>query len=339
MLFSRLLLVVFVATTAFAQTFLGNLAGTATDSSAASLSGAVVKLDSPSTGLTRSTVSSANGDFLFVDLPVGIYTLTVSSSGFATKKIDAVEIAVSKTTNINVSLGLAQQQSTVEVTASSVSIETTSSALTADVDRSTVQDLPMNGRDFRQMIKLVPGASAATTSINGSRTTGSNYQIDGADNNDAFQNVSAVNQGGVAGIAGTLLPIEAIDQFAVESNGGPDQGRNAGAQINVVLKSGTNDFHGSLFYFNRNEALASRSPLLAPTAPKQVIRNNQFGFSGGGPIVKDKTFFFFAGEGQKAISDNSILTTEPSAAYVSQAEGILAKYSVPVNPVSLNLLS
>jgi hypothetical protein len=339
MRYSRLLLVALVATAASAQTFLGNLDGTATDSSAASLSGAVVKLDSPSTGLTRSTLSSAAGEFHFVDLPVGIYTLTVSSAGFATKKIDGIEIAVSKTTNITVSLGLAQQQSIVEVTASAASIETTSSALTADVNRATVQDLPMNGRDFRQMIKLVPGASPLATSINGSRTTGSNYQIDGADNNDAFQNVSAVNQGGVAGIAGTLLPIEAIDQFAVEADGGPEQGRNSGAQINVVLKSGTNDFHGSAFYFNRNEALASRSPLLAPTSPKQVIRNNQFGFSGGGPIIKDKTFFFLAGEGQLAIADNSILTTEPSAAWVTAAEGVLQKYGVPVNPVSLNLLT
>ena len=339
MLFSRLLVVGLMATTAFAQTFLGNLAGAATDSSGARLSGAIIRLDSPSTGLARSTVSSANGDFLIVDLPVGIYTLTVSNPGFATQKIEALEIAVSKTTNVNVSLGLAQQQSTVEVTASAVSVETTSSALTADVDRATVQDLPMNGRDFRQMIKLVPGASPLATSINGSRTTGSNYQIDGADNNDAFQNISAVNQGGVAGIAGTLLPIEAIDQFAVEADGGPEQGRNSGAQVNVVLKSGTDDFHGSAFYFNRNEALANRSPLLAPTAPKQVIRNNQFGFSGGGPIMKDKTFFFLAGEGQLAIADNSILTTEPSTAWVTQAEGVLAKYGVPVNPVSLNLLT
>jgi len=337
--FYRLLLLTVFTTAAFAQTFLGSLSGTASDASGAAVPGAIVKLDSPSTGLTRSAVSAANGGFLFADLPVGIYSLTVSSAGFETKKVDAVEIAVSKITDITVTLGVARQQSTVEVNASAVSVDTTSSALTAVVDTATVQDLPMNGRDFRQMIKLVPGASPLSTSINGSRTTGSNYQIDGADNNDAFQNVSAVNQGGVAGIAGTLLPIEAIDQFAVQADGGPEQGRNSAAQVNVVLKSGTNGFHGSLFYFNRNEALASRSPLLSPTAAKQVIRNNQFGFSAGGPIIRNKTFFFLAGEGQIAISDNSILTTEPSNAYIAAAEGVLAKYGVPVNQVSLNLLT
>ncbi len=336
---ARLFLAVFLTTGLYAQNFRGNLAGIATDPSGAVLPGTSLQLTSPSTGLTQSTTSSASGDFLFVDLPVGLYTLTATDPGFQTKKIDNIEIAVSKTTNITVQLGVAQQTSTVEVSANAVSVDTTSSALTTAVNTATVQDLPMNGRDFRQMIKLVPGASPLATSINGSRTTGSNYQIDGADNNDAFQNTSAVNQGGVSGIAGTLLPIEAIDQFAVESSGGPEQGRNAGAQVNVVLKSGTNDFHGSLFYFNRNEALAVRSPVLPATSPKQVIRNNQFGFSAGGPIIKNKTFFFLAGEGQLAIADNSILTTEPSNAWVSAAEGVLAKYNVPVNPVSLNLLN
>jgi hypothetical protein len=338
-LYRSILLITFFVAASFAQTFNGNLSGIATDPSGAALPGATLKLESPSTGLTRVANPSAGGDYLFADLPVGLYALTVSAPGFQTRKIDNIEIAVSKTTNLNVQVAVAQQASTVEVTASAVSVDATSSALTTDVNTSTVRDLPMNGRDFRQMIKLVPGASPLATSINGSRASGSNYQIDGADNNDAFQNVSAVNQGGVSGIAGTLLPIEAIDQFAVEADGGPEQGRNSGAQINVVLKSGTDDFHGSAFYFNRNEALASRSPLLSPGTPKQVIRNNQFGFSGGGPIIKNKTFFFLAGEGQLAVADNSILTTEPSGAWVAQAQSVLAKYSVPVNPVSLNLLN
>jgi Carboxypeptidase regulatory-like domain len=339
MVLTRLSLVALLATAAFAQTFRGNLAGIATDATGAVLPGATLTLNSPSTGLTLTTTSAAGGDFLFVDIPVGLYTLTASDAGFQTKKIDNVEIAVSKTTNLIVQLAVAQQQSTIEVSASAVSVDTTSSALTAVVNTSTVSDLPMNGRNFTQMIKMVPGASPLAASVNGGRTTQSNWQIDGADNNDAFQNVAAVNQGGVSGIAGTLLPIEAIDQFAVESSGGPEQGRNGAAQINVVLKSGTNDFHGSLFYFNRNEFFAVRSPLLAPTSPKQVIRNNQFGFSGGGPIIRNKTFFFFAGEGQQAISDNSILTTEPSNAWVTEAEGVLTRYNVPVNPVSLNLLT
>jgi hypothetical protein len=324
---------------AFAQTFRGNLAGLSTDGSGAAIPGAVVKLDSPSTGLSRSSVSAANGDFFFPELPVGLYELTVSNPGFEIKKVSNVEIAVSKTTNITVQLGVARQQSIVEVSASAAAVETTSTALVGVVNTQTVQDLPMNGRDFRQMVKLAPGASPATTSINGMRTSGNNYQIDGADNNDAFQNAAAVNQGGVAGIAGTLLPIEAIDQFSVQSNAGPEQGRNGGASVNVVLKSGTNSLHGSLYYDNRNEALAVLSPLLPAGSPRQVIRNNQFGFSAGGPVIKNKTFFFLVGEAQLAIANNSVLDTTPSAAWITQGQAVLAKAGVPVNPVALNLLN
>jgi hypothetical protein len=327
------------AISAPAQTFRGSISGSVSDTSGAALAGATVKLESPSTGLTRSVTSSATGEYLFPDLPVGLYSITVANPGFAAKKVDRVEVAVSKVTNLNVQLGVAQQQQVVEVSASAVTLETTSTALVGVVDTKTVADLPMNGRDFRQMIKLAPGVSPATTSVNGMRTSGNNYQIDGADNNDAFQNAAAVNQGGVSGIAGTLLPIEAIDQFAVQSNAGADVGRNGGSAINLVIKSGTNDLHGSLYYFNRNEALASRSPFQSATSPKQVIRNNQFGFSAGGPIIKNRTFFFVNGEAQLSIANNSILDTIPSDAWVTQAKGVLSQYGVSVNPVSLNLLT
>ena len=339
MFWIRISLIALLASGLFGQAFRGNLDGIVTDASGAVLPGATVQLSNPSTGSSQTATSGSNGSYLFPELAVGVYSLTVTASGFQTKKIDNIEIAVSKTTDLNVQMGVAQQTSTVEVSAAAVSVDATSSALTEVVNRREVQDLPMNGRDFRQMFKMVPGVSPAQTSINGSRTTGTNYQIDGADNNDAFQNTSAVNQGGVAGIAGTLLPIDAIDQFAVESSGGPEQGRNGGAQINVVLKSGTNEFHGTAFYFNRNEFFAARSPFLAAGAPKQEIRNNQYGFSAGGPIIKDRTFFFISGEAQLALADNSIKITEPSNAFVAAAEAEMQKYGVSPNPVSLNLLT
>ena len=322
-----------------AQTFRGSISGTLSDSTGAALPEATVKLDSPATGLTRTVVSSATGEYLFPDLPVGTYSITATHPGFAAKKIDNIEVAVSKVTNLNIQLGIAQQQQVVEVSATAVTLETTSTALVGVVNTKTVADLPMNGRDFRQMIKLAPGVSPSTTSVNGMRTSGNNYQIDGADNNDAFQNAAAVNQGGVSGIAGTLLPIEAIDQFSVQSNAGAEVGRNGGSSINLVIKSGTNDLHGSLYYFNRNEALASRSPFQSATSPKAVIRNNQFGFSLGGPIKKNRTFYFVNGESQLSIANNTILDTIPSDAWVTQAKGVLAQYGVPVNPVSLNLLT
>src|SRR2546426_12217048 len=162
-------------------------------------------------------------------------------------------------------------------------LDIVSTTLINVIQPKQVQDLPLNGRDFTRMLQLAPGV--AGTSVNGVRGRGNNFQIDGADNNDAFQNIAAVNQGGVSGIAGTLLPIEAIDQFSVQSGGSAEMGRNAGSTVNLVIKSGTNDFHGSTFYFNRHEKLSANSPVALPDAPKRGIRNNQYGFSLGGPIV------------------------------------------------------
>ena len=324
-----------------AQTFRGSISGTLSDSTGAALPEATVKLDSPATGLTRTVVSSATGEYLFPDLPVGTYSITATHPGFAAKKVDNIEVAVSKVTNLNIQLGIAQQQQVVEVSATAVTLETTSTALVGVVNTKTVADLPMNGRDFRQMIKLAPGVSPSSTSVNGMRTSGNNYQIDGADNNDAFQNAAAVNQGGVSGIAGTLLPIEAIDQFSVQSNAGAEMGRNGGSTVNLVIKSGTNDLHGSavLLQPQRGAGRRARRSRRA-TSPKQVIRNNQFGFSLGGPIKKNKTFYFVNGE--VAALDRQQLASSIRCrrdAWVAQAKGVLAQYGVPVNPVSPNLLT
>jgi len=339
--FRTSLLVVILAACTQGQTFRGALSGAVRDSSGAALPGASIQLENPSTGALRSTTSTGSGDFFFADLPLGMYTLTVAHPGFEAKKVANIEIEVSKTTNINVELGVARQSETVEVSAAAVNLETTSSDLAAVVNTREVQDLPINGRDFRQMIKLSPGVtSSASPSVNGTRTTSNNYQIDGADNNDAmFGGFPAQNQPGVAGIPGGLVPIDAIDQFSVQTDAGADMGRNSGANVNMVIKSGTNQLHGTVYFFNRNEDLASPSPTLPPGSRPQEIRNNQPGFSLGGPIVPNKTFFFLTGEIQLAIAGESILDTSPSAAWVQAAQGVLARYGVPVNPVSMNLLT
>ena len=328
-----------LATTLSAQTFRGSISGNIVDSSGAALPDALVKATNDATGYTRSTVASGSGDFLLPELPVGIYTVLVNHEGFQSQKLEKVEVAVSKVSNLSVHLSVAQQASTVEVSASALTVETTSTALVGVVNTQVVADLPMNGRDFRQMLKLSPGVSPTTTAVNGSRGNGNNFQIDGADNNDAFQNAAAVNQGGVAGIAGTLLPIEAIDQFSVQTNGSAEVGRNGGGAVNLVIKSGTNALHGSLYYFNRNEALAENSPFATPGSKKRKIRNNQYGFAVGGPVQKNKTFYFLTGEAQQAVAGNGLLATSPSDAWVEQAKQTLAAYNVPVNPAMTSILS
>src|SRR5215470_19254986 len=168
---AQLIICSLVSIGAFAQTFRGNLAGVVTDTSEAAISSATISLESPLNGLKRVTLSSDTGGFLFAELPVGIYTLTVSLKGFEIRKIENVEVAVSKTTSLVVQLGVAHQQEIVTVSASQVALETKSSDLAVVVDTRTVNDLPINGRDFRELFKMAPGVQAANNpgniSVNG----------------------------------------------------------------------------------------------------------------------------------------------------------------------------
>ncbi len=328
-----------LAATLGAQSFRGSITGSVLDASGAAVPAAVVKILNSSTGFARDTVTSATGDYSMPDLPLGFYTVTVSKAGFQTTKIDQVEVAVSRITNLPVKLAVASQATTVEISAAAATIETSSTTLANVVGPQMVQEMPMNGRDFRQMLKMAPGVNPLNNSVNGMRTSGNNYQIDGADNNDAFHNTSAVNQGGVAGIAGTLLPVEAIDQFAVATNASAEQGRNGGSNVNLVIKSGTNSLHGSAYYFNRREKLSSISPFQAPGSRPRVVRNDQYGFSVGGPIIKNKLFFFATGEAQEAIAAISLVATHPSTAWVERGRAVLNRFGVPESPLATRVLT
>ncbi len=324
--------------TGSAQTFRGSVAGSVVDPTGSLVSNAAVEAENPETGLKRSMVSNAAGEFSFVDLPPGLYDVTVLQPGFDKVKIDKVAVEVGKVTTLKVTLRVASQAQTVEVAAAAVTIDNETSTINEVIPSKAVQDMPLNGRDFTQLVKLAPGVNGAG-SINGARTSQNNWQIDGADNNDNWHNSAAVNQGGVSGVAGTLLPIDAIDQFSVQSNANAEAGRNGGGSINMVIKSGTNALHGTVYYFNRNDALAANTPFAPAGSPKPKLKNNQFGTSVGGPIIKDKLFYFMTYERQKFIVGNGTSATEPSAAWVQQATAVLTKYGVPVNPVATNLLS
>ena len=323
----------------FAQTFRGGITGTITDASGAAISGATVQVSNNDTGLKREALTSSAGEFSFQDLPLGNYDLLVTQSGFNKTKVDKLQVEVGKNTSLKLALQVASQTQTVEVAAQAVLIDTDTSTLNQVIPTKAVQEMPLNGRDFTQLIKLAPGVNGAG-SLNGARTMQINQQIDGADNNDAWHNAVAVNQGGVSGVAGTLLPIDAIDQFSVQSQANAEAGKSGGGSVNMVIKSGTNSLHGSLYYFNRNDALAVNTPFAPAGSPKQKLKNNQFGGSVGGPIIKDKLFYFLTYERQKFIVGNAAANvTEPSAAWVTQATAVLQKYNVPVNPVATNLLS
>jgi carboxypeptidase family protein len=332
-----ILFILIISVPVFAQTFHGTVSGVVVDSQGGVIADAAVQLSNPATGQTLSAKSSKDGEFIFPELTVGIYQLTVSIGGFQTKKIDNINVEVSKVQNLKVELSVGAESTFIDVTANAVQTDTTSSALVAVIDSKSVQEMPMNGRNFTQMTHFAPGASANTNSVNGSRTASINFQVDGADNVDPWLGIVASNQGGINSVAGGLIPIEAIDQFSMQSGGEADQGRNAGANSNMVLRSGTNNIHGDVFYFDRNEFFAALSPVAPVGSRKAFIRNHQGGFTLGGPIWKDHTFLFLAGEIQIAKVNAALTDTVLTDAWINEGTAFLSKYNLASNQLSQNL--
>jgi hypothetical protein len=320
-----------------AQTFRGTLSGTVTDPTGAAIANASLELVNPATNENLKTKSNGAGEFLYPELSVGTYKLTVSAPGFAASSIDHLVVEVSKVNNQKIQLTIGSESTIVDVQASAITLDTTSSSLVAVVDAKSVQDAPLNGRDFTKLTKLSAGVGAYSNTVNGSRTVGVNFQLDGADNNDPWSNQVASNQGGVAGIAGGLIPIEAIDQFSMQAAGEADMGRNGGANSNMVLKSGTNKIHGDVFYYDRNEYFAWLNPTVAKGSRVPEIRNHQGGFTVGGPIWKDHTFLFLAGEIQIANANNSIADNVLNDTWIAAGTAILRNHGTAVNPISTNL--
>jgi len=323
-----------------AQTFRGAINGTVTDPSGAVVPAAHVKATNKATSIDYATESTSDGQFVFQDLPVGSYKVGVSAAGFPTLEVDNVSVAQGAIYTLAVQLKISQQSTIVEVSAAALTLDTTTSTQTTLVTGSDLQELPLNGRDFTQLISVSAGfggySAGGFGSLNGTRANQVNWQIDGVDNNDLWHNIPAVNQGGVLGIAGIVLPIDSIDQFTVQTQGAPESGRNPGGTVDLALRSGGNAFHGSAYYYVRNEAFAAASPF---SETKKENRNHQFGFSFGGPFIKDRLFFFTTFEKQKFVIGLPGLATEPSADYQAEALAEMAKFGVSKNPVSANLIA
>ncbi len=338
--FFAMLLILLFTLNAKAQTFRGAINGTVTDPSGASVPNAHVKATENATGVAHEAISTSDGLFAFQDLDIGTYTVTVTAAGFPTLVIDKILVQQGAIYTLSAKLTLSQQATTVEVSAAALSLDTTTETQTTLVSGNDLQAMPQNGRDFTQLIQLVPGyggySAGGYGSLNGTRANQVNWQIDGVDNNDLWHNIPAVNQGGVSGIAGIILPIDSVDEFSVQTQAAPESGRNPGGTVDLALKSGGNTIHGSAYAYFRNEAFAAASPFVAS---KKENRNYNYGFSVGGPILKDKLFYFLTFEKQRFTIGLPGLATEPSAAYQTEALAVLAKYGVTENPVSAALLT
>ena len=335
-----------------AQTFRGSILGTVTDTTGAVLPGATVKVRNTATGLERSTQTTAEGNYTISELPIGSYAVTVTQPGFQTSMTSNVTVDVATERRVDIALKPGQVSDTVEVTGEAIAqVDTTTDELGGTLTAQTIANIPVNGRDYTKLIYLNPGVAGSpdqisdspgsfgTFSMNGSRGRSNNYLLDGTDMNDGYRNDPAINEAGVFGDPATILPIDAVGELRVLSNYEAEYGRNSGAIVNIVTKSGTNQLHGSALEYYRSGALGARNYFNIVSQPKNPFTNNQFGGSLGGPIVKDKAFFFVDYEGQRESGAQAGQSCVPDANVIAAAEAQAAANGVPLSQPMLNLLA
>lgn len=324
---------------ASAQTARGRVVGTVTDADGNVVAGATVTATNQGTNFKRTATTSSAGTFAVVELPPGVYTVTVEASGFK-RGAATVEVVIARDTKTDFALEVGELSEVVTVEGGTPLVNATTTETGGTLNQRLLTELPLNGRDFQELLPLFPGFQRApgggfgSTNVNGQRNTSSNYQVDGISNNDNYSGTVAQGQEGVFIKTGGFLPIDAVQEFTVSSAPTAQFGQKSGGLVNVALKSGTNEYHGTVYEFFRNEALDARSFFNTDDQPQNPLRFNQFGFTIGGPIVRDKLFFFGNYEGQRVRQAESYIVFVPGPESIQAA----VRQAGTVNPLSAKIL-
>jgi hypothetical protein len=285
-----------------AQSTGGRIRGTVMDPSGSAVPGATVQLTNEATHAKREVQSGANGDYIFIEVPIGSYEIGVASEGFKKYTRKSIVLNLNEVLTLDIALVVGGATEVVEVTGAPPVVDTTSTQLGAVMNSVAVSELPLNTRDTYQLLQLQPGVQSqlgsnlftgstdpGVVSVNGGRGRANNYQVNGGSANDVFVNLPAIQPSP-----------DAIEEFRIITNTfDAEFGRNSGAVVNVVTKSGTNKLHGDFYEFLRNKVLNSRNFF---DTTKADFKQNQFGATLGGPIKKDKTFIFGSYEGRRIVS-------------------------------------
>ena len=304
------------AAPAWAQSATGALDGVIVDQSGAVLPGVTVKVVSVKMGTSRTTVTDEKGMFRNPLLPVGDYELTAELNGFQMRKLSDIQVTVGQTLSVRVEMVVGSMSETVTVTGASPVVETGRTQVTSTVGEVAVQNLPVNGRNFIDFALLTPGVTrdvrTGDISFAGQRGTLNSLVVDGADSNNTFFGQTAGRTG--SGRAPYQFSQDAVKEFQVNSNSfAAEYGRAGGAVINVVTKSGTNEFHGSAFEFFRDKSLNAINAINElNNLPKSPYRFNQFGLTIGGPIRAGRDFFFGNYDGQRNTTPNTVVLNLPA---------------------------
>ncbi len=307
-----LILILLYSIISFSQVAGGSIAGLILDPSGAVLENAQVQVQEKETGITVLATTNSAGVYVVPNLRPGKYSVTATAKGFSGSKADDISVIVGTQQQINLTLALASASQTVEVEAATTGVNLSTSSISGEVSGERIRELPLNGRDWTQLATLEPGVSTIRNqasigsngssdatkatrgfgtqlSISGTRSNQNNYRLDGISFNDYTNDAPG-------GVLGTLSGVDAIQEFSVlTTNYSAEYGRTSGGVINAVTRGGSNSLHGDVYEFLRNSALDSRGYFDGPRVPP--FRRNQFGAAVGGPIVQNKTFFFFSYEG------------------------------------------
>ncbi|MFL6283882.1 MAG: TonB-dependent receptor domain-containing protein [Pyrinomonadaceae bacterium] len=309
------------------QATTGNIEGRVLDPNGAVIRNATVTATNKGTGLERTATSDDEGNYRIILLPPGTYTVNVSATGFHSPPALDVTVTVGGKASVDLGLDIGSVVDYVNVRSEAPVVETSRTSVATTVNERSIQNLPINGRNFQDFSTLSPGVirdpRGGDLSVGGQRGTMNSLQVDGVDNNNTFFG-QALGRGGVR--PPYQFSEESVQEFQVNQNGfSAEFGRAGGAVINVVTKSGTNAFHGGLFEFFRDEALNANDPITKANQSRRgqanvrpPLRINQFGGRAGGPIVKNHAFFFFTYDGQRSdipqVLDVPNLSTAPAAA-------------------------
>src|SRR5688572_23667182 len=307
----------------WAQSVSGTILGSVTDPSGAVISNAKVTLVNEGTGLTRTVTTDTSGEYVAPSLPTGRYTVISEISGFKTLTMSNVEVGVDQRVRIDLKLEVGAMTESVSITAETPLLQTSSSELGTTVGDEQIEALPLNGRNFVNLTRTVPGVlrgipgsnidgagslawrASASFSANGQRTRDNNFMLDGVDNNETWLQTVVI-----------FPSVDALDEFKLQtSTYSAEFGRSLGGVVNLQIKSGTNAFRGSGFEFHRNDAFDANNFFNnRANRPKPDFKQNQFGGTFGGPLFKDRTFFFGSYQGHRETQGQTFLSTVPTTA-------------------------
>ncbi len=318
--------ILLISFSAFSQGNAGRILGGVTDQSGGAMSGAVVTVTDTARGISRTLMTDSSGEYNAPNLIPGTYSVRAEVKGFKTAEHDGIVLEVNAELRVDLTLQPGEQSEKITVTGEVPLVETTNAELGGTLQAQIIDNLPLNGRNFENLLQLrpgvaiYPGGSGWSQSTNGQRAHDNMYLVNGVVANDPWMGQSVMNAVMASGDAGTILPVDAIDEFKTEENPRAEYGWKPGAIVNIGIKSGTNNIHGTGYAYGRDTAFDARNyfnpdycPSSAPcSTTQQPVALEQFGATFGGPIKKDKLFYFVNYEGQRYSIGNPVLHSVPT---------------------------